>query len=390
MASSLTKTIMDATEAEHANEITAGELKRRQEDGEDLVLLDVREPSEFSDWHIPGAVNLPLGDLQAGAEIPATEEQTVVTVCASGRRAGMAQEHLVGNGYEAVNLKDGMFGWNRVFEVVDATTTDTGTEVLQFQRTGKGCLSYMVVNGDDAIVIDPAHDTSIYTKEADRRGVEIVAVIDTHAHADHVSGGPDLAEELGVGYHLHPYDAIHPIDMLPARIDYEPVTEGTELAVGDTAVEVLHVPGHTLGNTALLVEGTYLFTGDTIFIDSIARPDLGGQAERWTPLHHRSLQRLLALPDEVTILPGHYAGDDEKGDDDVVGAPLGKLREENHGLQMATRDAESFEAFIQSSLPSFPERYVEIKRVNAGLVHPDDDGLEDLEFGQQECALSEH
>ena len=89
--------------------------------------------------------------------------------------------------------------------------------------------------------------------------------------------------------------------------------------VGGHTVEAIHVPGHTLGNMAFLLDGRFLFTGDSIFIESIARPDLGGHGDTWAPIHYASLRRLLELPDDTLVLPGHFAGMGEEGED-------GKLR----------------------------------------------------------------
>jgi glyoxylase-like metal-dependent hydrolase (beta-lactamase superfamily II) len=83
--------------------------------------------------------------------------------------------------------------------------------------------------------------------------------------------------------------------------------EGQRFRIGQHELRVLHIPGHTLGLVAPRLDDQYLFTGDSIFIRSIARPDLGGQAETWAPLHTRSLRKILALPENITILPGHLS-----------------------------------------------------------------------------------
>lgn len=195
-----------------------------------------------------------------------------------------------------------------------------------------------------------------------------------------------MADELGIPYHLHPYDGIHPIDMLPADFAYEYIHEGSRLLVGDVEVIVLHIPGHTLGNTALLVGEKALLTGDSVFLDSIARPDLGGEAEAWTSLHHASLRRVLSLEDDTLVLPGHFA-DLTDARDAIFQATLGDLKTQNEGLQMAQESLAAFRKYIMGSLPSFPERYVDIKRVNAGLLDADEPKIEELEFGRQECAV---
>lgn len=390
MATPADRHVVDATQAKRTNEITPAELKETLDTGDVVVVVDVRGPDEYEEWSIEGSLNIPIQEIQQGAEVPTPNGETVVTVCAIGYRSQKAQEMLADRGYDVLNLKDGMQGWNRLFNAVPVPGLDLpgDAEVLQFQRVGKGCLSYMIASDGDAVVVDPARDWEVYQEVADARGLEITGAIDTHAHADHVSGGPEMQEALDVPYRLHAYDAIHPIDMLPAQVPYRALWDEDTLTVGDVTITVLHIPGHTLGNTALLVEDQAVLTGDSVFIGSIARPDLGGQADAWTPMHHRSLNRVLALDDDTVVLPGHF-GDKSEATDGVFGERLGRLKKANEGLKKAAGDLEGFERYIKASLPEFPERYVQIKRVNAGLVDPDEDELQELEFGKQECALSD-
>jgi glyoxylase-like metal-dependent hydrolase (beta-lactamase superfamily II) len=151
---------------------------------------------------------------------------------------------------------------------------------------------------------------------------------------------------------------------------------------------VLWIPGHTLGNTALSVSGRWLLSGDSIFVRSIARPDLGGRAEAWAPLHFDSLAGLLELPDDTVVLPGHFSSRAEADERGVFAAALGTLREGNEGLRVVGQGRERFIEYILGSLPTFPPEYVDIKRVNAGLIHPDEDRARELETGKNLCALA--
>jgi glyoxylase-like metal-dependent hydrolase (beta-lactamase superfamily II) len=197
-----------------------------------------------------------------------------------------------------------------------------------------------------------------------------------------------LAKHSQINYFLHPYDAIHPLDVLPATIDYEPLRDGQEIRFGAATLKTLHIPGHTLGNLAFLINGTHLLSGDSIFIRSIARPDLGGKGDTWAPLHFRSLSRLLQLPDSTMILPGHFSTPVESNPDGTYAAKLGHLKRENDGLQIVQQGEAAFVAFILANLPTFPPEYVEIKRVNAGLTEACDGKATELETGRNICALS--
>jgi glyoxylase-like metal-dependent hydrolase (beta-lactamase superfamily II) len=290
--------------------------------------------------------------------------------------------------FQAFNLEGGTAAWGDHYDTrAVAETAELG--VYQVSRPARGCLSYMVVSKGKAALIDPLRHTDVYTSLAAEKGVSIELVLDTHGHADHISGGPALAKEFKAPYYLHPYDGIHPIDVMPARIDYRYLRDNQEFEVGSSRLSTLHIPGHTLGNVAYLLDNQYLFTGDSIFIESIARPDLGGRGDAWAPLHYASLRRLLELPDDTVVLPAHFSGLGEVGADGLCSSTLGELRASNEGLIMAQKSEEEFVDYILASLPKFPEEYVEIKRVNAGLVEVGEAKASELELGKNICALSQ-
>jgi glyoxylase-like metal-dependent hydrolase (beta-lactamase superfamily II) len=261
--------------------------------------------------------------------------------------------------------------------------------IYQVWRPARGCLSYVVASEGKALVIDPLRHLHPYQKLAQEKGFKIETVMDTHGHADHISGGTALAAKSGVPYHLHPYDAIHPMDVLPATIPYNAIRDGQIFKVGRVELDAVHIPGHTLGLVALRVDDRYLFTGDSICIGSIARPDLGGKAETWAPLHWRSLCKLAALPGKIIVLPGHFSSLKEQNDAGLFAATLDDLNRSNPGLQrLAQENEEGFVRYLLDNLPPFMPEYVDIKRVNAGLLAPSEDKSSELELGKNVCGLA--
>ena len=179
----------------------------------------------------------------------------------------------------------------------------------QFVDADLGCASYLV--GDEeagaAVVVDPAYAIEQYLEEAERRGIRIVRVLETHTHADHVSGHGRLALELGVPVSIHP--------AAEAEYPHEPLADGEEVAVGSIALRCIHTPGHRPEHCCFAVidrsradEPWLVLTGDSLFVGDAARPDLAvGALEGAEGLFH-SLRRLLELPDGVEVYPGHVAG----------------------------------------------------------------------------------
>lgn len=390
--------------------ISARGLKAKLDRNDPLIVFDVRGRDAVEAWRIEGrdtlkTINVPFREMVPNGAADAdpigkiqtyvqnhlqdelSEDAAVVSVCGQGISSMDITEALRGLGYAAETLHGGMHAWGEYYDAQPVVESDR-LGIYQVTRPARGCISHMVVSDGQAVVVDPLRHVDNYIEFAQEKGAEIRFVLDTHAHADHISGGPELAERLNVPYHLHPYDAIHPLDVLPAEIDYEYITDNQTFTVGQIEVEALHLPGHTLGNLAYLVDGQYLMAGDSVFIDSIARPDLGGQGETWAPLHYRSFKRLLALPEETVVLPGHFSGPAEAGDDALFSATLGELSRQNEGLRKVQEGESAFVDYILESLPTFPEQYVEIKRVNAGLVEPDESKASELETGRNLCALS--
>jgi glyoxylase-like metal-dependent hydrolase (beta-lactamase superfamily II)/rhodanese-related sulfurtransferase len=316
-------------------------------------------------------------------------DQPILTVCAKGGTSEFVAQALRQIGYSCANLEHGMRGWAEYYSVRTIVETED-LALYQVSRPARGCLSYVIASRGRAIVVDPLRHLEPYRALAKQHACKIELVIDTHGHADHVSGGPALAAATGATYHLHPYDAIHPIDMLPATIGYEPISASDVFRVGAHDLQVMHVPGHTLGLVALLLDGQYLLAGDSIFVNSVARPDLGGQAENWARLHTRSLRKLLQLPGSTQLLPGHFSSMDEGGDAGVFAATLDQLKSSNEGLRTLEHDSDDeFVRYLLDSLPKFNPDYVQIKRVNAGLVSPSEEDIETLELGKNVCALSQ-
>lgn len=180
-----------------------------------------------------------------------------------------------------------------------------------FYRYETGCASYLLGCGSlgKCAVVDPAEDlVEDYLDFAADKGMRITHVLETHVHADHRSGGRELAHRAGAAYCLHRSAGV--------SFPFEPLDDGQELELGNTRVRVLHTPGHTPESVCYLVsdlrrgpEPWFLLTGDTLFVGAVGRPDLPGQARQNAALLYESLRAKLAgLPDDLEIYPAHFAG----------------------------------------------------------------------------------
>lgn len=370
--------------------MTAKELTRRILAKEELLILDVRNESDFNDWKIEGErveiVNIPYFDLLDGvddalARLP--EGKEVLVVCAKEGSSQFVAEQLAEAGRTGVSyLEGGMKSWSEHLEPVQIAELDGGGALYQFVRIGKGCLSYMVVSGGEAAVIDTPRMTGILESFAGEQGAVIKHTLDTHLHADHISGGKALAERTGAAYWLPPKDAEE------VTFSYERLEEGREINVGSTtiAIEPVYSPGHTIGSTSLIIDGKYLLTGDILFVESIGRPDLAGQAEDWVDdLRSTLYSRYKGLSEDLIVLPAHFGKISELGEDGKVMARLADLFRHNPGLNI--QDEESFRRTVTENLPPQPHAYQEIRHSNMGKIHPTEEEQREMEIGPNRCAV---
>ncbi|WP_230128826.1 MBL fold metallo-hydrolase [Bacillus sp. CECT 9360] len=369
--------------------MTAKEVTKKVLNKEQLFILDVRNESDFIDWKIEGAnfeyLNVPYFDLLDGVEgildkIPSNKE--VLVVCAKEGSSIMVAEMLSDAGLAVSYFKGGMKAWSEYLEPVKVGDLTNGGHVYQFVRIGKGCLSYMIVSNGEAAIIDATRMTDIYLDFANRMGVKITHVFDTHLHADHISGGRNISQATNATYWLPPKDATE------VTFKYQPLEQGTVVNIGHTTIEIqaIYSPGHTIGSTSFEIDGKYLLTGDILFIDSIGRPDLAGLAEDWVvDLRETLYERYRELSDDLIVLPAHFMNIAELNEDGTVSEKLAKLFIENHGLNIT--DEAEFRRAVTGNLPPQPNSYREIRETNMGKTYPDEETQREMEIGPNRCAV---
>jgi glyoxylase-like metal-dependent hydrolase (beta-lactamase superfamily II)/rhodanese-related sulfurtransferase len=360
--------------------------------GSGPFILDVRNEDEFAAWTIEGVpphslLNIPYftfleDEATCLDKIPHGRDVTVV--CAKGGSSAFVASILCQHGIHARNLQGGMIAWGDLHVTSCVSSSqESGLALFQINRVGKRCLSYLIISDHEALTIDPSRHIDWYISLAQARQAQLTHVIDTHLHADHLSGGPELTRRLGIPYHIRLDDAAG------AQFPYLSPEDGGRLALGSSMVEIiaLHTPGHTPGSTSLLVNDHYLLTGDTLFVSSIGRPDLGDKAEEWAQLLYRTLfERLAQLPDDVLVLPAHYSGIGEMRGDGIVSTTLGEARHKNPVF--ARRTEAQFVAYVLERLPAQPPIYQEIRRANLGRIALDSEHATEAELGPNQCAAA--
>src|ERR1044071_5741063 len=232
----------------------------------------------------------------------------------------------------------------------------------------RGCAAYLFgcgTIGKGAVVDARADDIDSYIEFADAKGLRLTHVIDTHVHADHRSGGPELARRVGAQYCLH--------QTADVTYSFAALHDGDQIELGNTHLKVLHTPGHSPDSVCLLVtdlkrgsDPWFVLTGDTLFVGAVGRPDLPGRARENAVQLHRSIhEKLLTLPDDIEIYPGHFSG--SLCGAGLSGKPSSTVAFERRWNPMLSLDDEAFAAAV-ADVPARPADMAKILAANRGMV----------------------
>ncbi|WP_126663317.1 MBL fold metallo-hydrolase [Haloterrigena salifodinae] len=369
-------------------------LADRLRSGDGVTVLDVRDRDEFERWHLEGegveAVQIPhMKFIQAQARGGVTDlvddlEEPIVAVCGRGEASAHAVGLLRDAGLDASNLAGGMDAWADL-SLARELEVDAPATVVQYDRPSSGCLAYAIYSDGEAAVIDPLRAfADRYVNDAADRGAEFRSAVDTHVHADHVSGVRALAERTDA-------EPVVPEGATDRGLAFDATALSTadELEIGSATLTAVATPGHTTESLSYRL-GDVLFTGDTLFLEGVGRPDLergdDGASDAARRLYETLHERLGDLPDETTIAPGHYSDAADPRDDGTYTARFGSLRDRLAAFSM---DEAAFVEHATSNLPPRPSNHERIVAANLGREDVDAEMAFELELGPNNCAVAE-
>lgn len=359
---------------------------------EDFVLLDVRNDVEFGRFKVEGPypidmLNVPYMEFveheqQSVDRVP--RGRKIRIVCAKEGSAKYVGEILLNHGFtDVAALQLGIKAWGNLLSPI-RVDDGNGYDLYQFRRPGKASCSYGLVFGKEMMLFDPSKNIGAYQDFAEERGCAIIRTFETHRQADYISGSPMLVKATGAQMM-----APEP-DFKEARFYFTPAVDGEVYTFtgGGPEVRVMHTPGHTPGSTSYLLDGKFLISGDTVFILSIGRPDLGGMAEEWSKMLFRTMTaKIRVLDDRIIALPGHYMDWEEADERLAFAASMGKIKADNASIYGIDNEKDFFK-FIKANMRTQPEEYAKIREINAGLREADAEEQDTLDLGKNECAAS--
>ncbi|WP_051331038.1 MBL fold metallo-hydrolase [Aneurinibacillus terranovensis] len=371
-----------------ATAINAKQLKELMDSEKGVLILDIRASSAYEKWHIEGkhAITMNLQHIKVKELGSAVidlipRDQTVVAVCEKGIVANQTASILENLGYDVVYLSGGMQEWSDFYETIAVYCNDS-IQLYQIIRPAKGCLSYLIVSGNEAVVVDPSRHIGIYQDLATKLNVSIRHVIDTHLHADHISGGRALADVSGAEYWI-PEE-----EMKGSLREYSSLKDRRIFCFGNGNLELISIktPGHTISSMCLLLDGAFLLSGDTLFVNGIGRPDLKGRAEEMSGILFQTVTKILnPLKDELMILPGHFSRISEINGHGFIGESFAHIKHKTDLLNVQNK--KEFICSILSRLGETPPNFDLITKINQGKYEANPNEQIELEIGPNLCSV---
>ncbi len=360
---------------------------------DDMLVLDVRNEEDFNRFNVEGPfpfemTNIPYFDFMEAedasvAKVP--RDKPIKVVCAKEGSAQYVGEILVNNGFEDVSyLTGGIKTWGNMLAPNRINFESDSYSLFQFIRPGKASCNYGLIYNGEMVVFDPSRNFEFYQSFAETQNARIVRSFETHLQADYISGSKQIANETGADIFAHHGD------FKDASFKYNELGDGDIYSIGNDGPEirVLHSPGHTPGSTSYIIDEKYLISGDTVFIQSVGRPDLGGKAEEWSiSLFETLTKKVQSLDSKINVLPGHYMDWTEANSDLLFSETLGQIIENNSEVYQMD-SPEKFTQFIKDNMRESPKVYGEIRKVNAGWLDVDIDEADIMDLGKNECAAT--
>lgn len=371
------------------NPVESESFYKKLKQKDEFVLLDVRNEEVSEEWSLDfngiKTLNYPyhqlVEDVPEGLKDKLSFDTEIIVVCAKGRSSKAVAKNLRSVGYSARSLEDGLNGWSRIYRKRRVPSEGDSISVYQYERPSSGCLGYMIVSDEEAVVIDPLKQYSDrYIRDAKELDASIEYVVDTHIHADHISGFEKLSDRTDAKMVMYKNSKSRGV-----KHEFETVEDGDKIELGSEHLEVVNTPGHTTDMTSYYI-GNILFTGDSLFINSIARPDLENEDETTDMAEelYQTTHKIFNLSDDMVIAPGHKS--DIHPSDSLNQTFTERLETVRGNIGLSDYTRNEFVEYIIQDMPPRPANYERIIRINKGLEEVAESEEYKLELGPNNCS----
>lgn len=359
-------------------------------DKKEMLVLDVRNETDFNRFQIESPYpfdmkNISYYDFMEFEEesvAKVAKDRTISIICAQEGSAKYVGEILVKHGFSDVcYLAEGIKTWGNLL-VPKAVREKDDYSLYQFIRPGKASCSYGLCVGDEMMIFDPTRNIDFYIDFAKNKNCKIIKTFETHLQADYISGSRQIAKRTGAVF-------IGGADFDGTKAGHTPAVDNEIhwFSKGGPAVKTLFTPGHTPGSLTFIIDNTYMLSGDTIFIQSIGRPDLGGQVDQWAVLLFNTIHEIANLDESLLVLPGHYMDWSEADEELIFCLTFKQVKDRNKDVFSMTEEKD-FVQYIKDNMRPQPPEYALIRLANGNMEEYNLDKQEELDLGKNECAAT--
>ena len=359
-------------------------------DKENILVLDVRNNKDFNRFQVESPYPFEMTnvsyydfmEIEEESVAKVSKERPVRIVCAKEGSAKYVAEILVKHGFDDVRyLTGGIKTWGNL--LVPKTVHDgEDYNLYQFIRPGKASCSYGISSGSEMMLFDPSRNIDFYLDFAKNKNCRIIKTFETHLQADYIAGSRQIAEKTGAEF-------LGGVDFEGTKAGHKAVSDGEihTFSKGGPAVKVVFTPGHTPGSLTFIVDDKYMISGDTVLIQSIGRPDLGGKVDDWAILLFNTIRQVAQLDDSLLVLPGHYMEWNEANEDLTFCQNFKEVKDRNKDVFSMTEEKD-FIQYIKDNMRQQPPEYALIRLANGNMEQYDIDKREELDLGKNECAAT--
>jgi len=353
---------------------------------QESLVLDIRSEEEVNNGKISGkglqVIHLPYkqinNEIDYFADAIAKDQQFII-VSTDGKESAELAKVLEETGYTKVShLVGGMKKWNKYLEPVKIGDLSSGGRLYQFIRLGYGDLSYLIESSGEAMIVDPTSDATFYLDFIKDHNLHITHIVDTHLHGNHVSAALELLKQTEAKYHFPKRDSED------AAFYAEGLDGSQNISLGQNKVNIqpFFTPGHTKGSTSIIVDGRYVLTGESLYLNAIPYPEykLAEKEELETlagDLFDSIFRKLKNLNKAKIILPSHFNSIDAIGPTGKVFAPIEEIFQKLN--QQDLNEKEIFQQFIVDHVGPISTHVEAIYELNLGKGNKEIENIEVLE-----------
>ncbi len=363
----------------------------------DIVVLDVRNSKDFTRFHVEMPYPFAMTNISYFDFMELEEESVqkvrefagkrpIHIICAKEGSAKYVAEILDRHKLQGIGyLEGGIKSWGNLLVPV-LLQEEEEYKLYQFIRPAKASCSYGLLSAGELQLFDPSRNIEFYLDFAVSHQARIVRSFETHLQADYIAGSRLLGAEHDVEI------MANSADFAEARFAYTALVDNKNYGEDSRpTVQAIFTPGHTPGSTCYLIDDKFLISGDTVFLKSVGRPDLGGQLEAWSESLFASLQKVQKMPAQLQVLPGHYSSWQEarrlNPSTLAFHASIADILADNAAIYEIDNQTD-FLKFIADNMRQQPDEYATIRKINMGREEADAGQADILDLGKNECAAS--